>query len=41
MKGLVLKYVEIHVEIQDMKNFQDVEIFLDKKKLPEFVSKHH
>ena len=29
MEGLVLKYVEIHVEIQDMENFKEMEIFLD------------
>ena len=29
MEGLVQKRVEIHIEIQDMENFQDMEINLD------------
>ena len=28
MEGLVLKHVETHVAIQDMENFQDIEIIL-------------
>ena len=41
MEGLVLKFVEINVEIQDMKKFQDMEIILDMKFIQDMEAKHH